>query len=167
MPNVFVGGYHKTRAPLTYNSRPIWCAESESEVSAVNGARVCVFAGTSAATSQPPRAPGDAPQTNSGVITYGWARKEDLSELEAVNLRLPIVLRILRAHFQRANNQTRTSDVLKHQQLNIPLRLDPKGLQNRAFKTWKNNNNTGPENVLKRTAWFGRIFENAFSWSLG
>lgn len=80
-----------------------------------------------------PRAPGDAPQTNSGVITYVWARKEDLSELEAVNLRLPIVLRILRPNFQRANNPTRTRDVLKHQKQMIPLGLDLKGLQGRAF----------------------------------
>lgn len=67
-----------------------------------------------------PRAPGDAPQTNSGVMTYGWIRKEDLSELEAANLRLSIILRIFHPKFQRANpnKQTRTTDYLKHRTTN-------------------------------------------------
>lgn len=67
-----------------------------------------------------PRAPGDAPRTNLGVITYGWIRKEDLSELEAVNLRLSIVLRIFHPEFQRTdpNKQSRTKDDLKHQTTN-------------------------------------------------
>lgn len=67
-----------------------------------------------------PRAPGDAPQTNLGVITYGWIRKEDLSELEAVNLRLSIVLRIFHPKFQRANpnKRTRTKDDLKYRTKN-------------------------------------------------
>lgn len=67
-----------------------------------------------------PRAPGDAPQTNLGVITYGWILKEDLSELEAVNLRLSIVPGIFHPEFQRAdpNKQTRTKDDLKHRTTN-------------------------------------------------
>lgn len=67
-----------------------------------------------------PRAPGDAPQTNLGMITYGWIVKEDLSELEAVNLRLSIVLRIFYPKFQRANpiKQTRNKDDLKHRTTN-------------------------------------------------
>lgn len=67
-----------------------------------------------------PRVPGDAPQTNLGVIIYGWILKEDLSELEAVNLRLSIVIRIFHPKFQRANpnNQTRTKNDLKHQTTN-------------------------------------------------
>lgn len=67
-----------------------------------------------------PRAPGDAPQTNLGVITYGCILKEDLSELEAVNLRLSIVLRILHPEFQRTdpNKQTRTKDYLIHRTTN-------------------------------------------------
>lgn len=67
-----------------------------------------------------PGSPGDAPQTNLGVITYGWILKEDLSELEAVNIRLSIVLRIFHPKFQRANlnKQTRTKDDLKHRTTN-------------------------------------------------